>query len=271
VSLRLVLSHTGPAAANAALNWRLDPGAGLSNATAIDSASADLIPGPPYEVARVEFAAPEVNTPQQWMLTAAIDGVTANTWPLWFYPPVPAWPENLRIYDPAGGLAGYDDIPHTFRPETGMLLITSMFTADVVEFVQRGGRVIVVQHGAGSLPALASDFWGEAITLLYDHPLLARFPHEGHADMQFYHIAGDHVLTSIPGADSVQPVIGRLNARRFDLAYYLAAFRLGPGRGFATTLRLTGGQGDQAARLTTNTVGRWLLWLMVDQLSSSSP
>jgi hypothetical protein len=197
--------------------------------------------------------------------------VTTNTWLLWFYPQVPVWPANLHIYDPAGGLVGYEGIPHTPFPRPGMLLITSTFTADVTSFVKNGGSAIIVQTAAGSLPAPASDFWGESITLLYDHPLLARFPHQGHADMQFYHIAGDHVLTDVPDTDSVQPVIGRLNARVFDLAAYLVDFRIGQGRGFATTLRLTGGQGDQATRLATNTVGCWLLWLMVDQLSSSSP
>jgi hypothetical protein len=269
VSLRLVLSHTGPTQAEAELTWRLYRLSSAASAEIAGQTRVQIISGPPQEVARVEFVAPEVDQPETWLLTAAIDGVTANSWPLWFYPPVSVWPEHVRLYDPAGSLAGYEAIPRTTRPEIGMLLLTSALTADVEAFVRAGGSAIIAQAGEGDLPGVASDFWGESITLLYDHPLLARFPHQGYADMQFYHIAPNRALTAIPGAEVIEPVIGRLNARVFDLAYYLLAFRMGAGRGYATTLRLAGGQGDQANRLATNTVGRWLLWLMVDQLESA--
>ena len=271
VSLRMVLSHTGPAIEQANLTWELIPvGASPTHADHLQGrATIAAIPGSPCEVSRIEFVAPAIAEPQQWTLAAEIEGVTTNIWNLWFYPQVPAWPENLYIYDPAGSLAGYEGIQHITVPQTGMLLISSVFTADVAAFVENGGRVIVIQAGMGSLPAVASDFWGESITLLYNHPLLERFPHQGYADMQFYHIAGDHVLSELPGVDMVQSVIGRLNARVFDLAYYLVAFQLGQGRGFATTLRLAGGQGDQAVRLSTNIAGKWLLWQMVDQLASN--
>ena len=270
-SLRMVLSHNGPAIEQANLTWELIPvGASPTRADHLQGrATIAAIPGSPCEVSRIEFVAPAIAEPQQWTLAAEIEGVATNTWNLWFYPQVPAWPETLYIYDPAGSLAGYEDIQHTTIPQTGMLLISSVFTADVAAFVENGGRVIIIQAGMGSLPAIASDFWGESIMLLYNHPLLERFPHQGYADMQFYHIAGDHVLSELPGVDVVQPVIGRLNARVFDLAYYLVEFQLGQGRGFATTLRLAGGQGDQAVRLSTNIAGKWLLWQMVDQLASN--
>lgn len=271
VSLRLVLSHTGPAVEQAKLQWMLVPADGSSAAAhAGDTAQIDVISDLPYEVARVEFVAPEVEQPEQWALRAQIEGVTTNTWPMWFYPSVPAWPDSLHVYDPAGSLVGYDGIPRTNQPETGVLLLASVYSAEVEAFVRHGGRVILVQAGEGSLPGVAGDFWGESFTLMYDHPLLARFPHQGFADMQFYHMAGERALLGVPGADEVQPIIGRLNARVFDLAYYLLAFRSGRGRGFATSLRLAGGQGDQAQRLETNVAGCWLLWLMVDQLASGS-
>jgi hypothetical protein len=54
-----------------------------------------------------------------------------------------------------------------------------------------GGRAVVLRTALGSLPVKHCQFWRESIKLIYPHPILEHFPHQGYANVQFYHLATD--------------------------------------------------------------------------------
>jgi hypothetical protein len=199
--------------------------------------------------------------------------VACNQWTFWIYPVVSEWPDQLAVYDPGGTLAGLDDLmeaatllgSHADLSAVGdKILLSSLFSAPLADFVRQGGRALLIQTGAGSLPNRPCPFWREAIKLIYDHPALGDFPHRGHADSQFYHLATDHALdlaalqATLPEIEAIQPVIRRLDARQFTALDYLAEIRLGSGTALLSSLRFTGGAGDQTVGIRANVAGRYL-------------
>src|SRR4029077_14230064 len=115
----------------------------------------------------------------------------------------------------------------------------------------------------------------ESIKLIYQHPILEGFPHQGYADLQFYHLATDYavdterVRSQFDDVKQIQPVIRRLDARQFTLLDYLVEIQIGQGTLLASTLRFGGGVGDQVSGLQHNIAGRHLLSLMMNYLLES--
>jgi hypothetical protein len=269
VDLRVVLAHTGLAQAEGDLVWRLTPPDG-AQAALTGAQRVHLTGASPAEIARLTLTLPLVGRAQQWTLTVELAGVSRSTWPLWIYPQAAAWPRDLMLRDPGGMLGDIDARP--FDAHGTGVLVSTVFTPEVQAFVHSGGRAVVLAQPNAGLPTQAVPFWRESIKLLYPHPLLARFPHEGHADLQFYHLAADYAFDTaqfdrhLAGLVAVEPVIQRLDARLFTLLDYLVEIKMGEGRALATTLRLAGGAGDQVRSLRANPAGRFLLALMIAHL-----
>jgi hypothetical protein len=278
VSLRLLLANTEGDVPAQDIRWRLlDP----DGAQALSGdATFPAAPGLLREIARLDFNAPSIEHPAEYTLEAEL-GHLRNTWPLWFYPPVTDWPGRLAMYDPAGTLAGLDDLidaavslPEvSAAPNDGdTLLITSVFTPAIDAFVRSGGHALYLNAGAGGLPVIPCPFWRESVKLLYDHPVLADFPHRGHADLEFYNLATDHALDTaglkrlLHGEDGLAPILRRLDARLFTTSEYLVELRMGRGALLASTLRFWGGAGDQVAGLRANPAGRWLLRRILEHM-----
>lgn len=282
ISLRLVLASTSPQPPARQAHWRLL----TPNGAVALAGSAELpdSPGLLREIARLDFTPPRLDFAGECTLEAEVGNVR-NAWPLWFYPPVLDWPEGLALYDPAGSLAGLDDLTSAAQPVSDVntaalsghrVLITSIFTPQVEEWVRGGGRALYLNAGRGGLPVIPCPFWRESVKLLYHHPALAGFPHRGHADLQFYHLATDHALDTAQIArllhadDTMRPIIRRLDARVFALSDYLVELKLGQGTMLASTLRFWGGAGDQVAGLRASPAGRWLLRRMLEYVQGQS-
>ena len=280
LDFRVVLSQSGSALPAGKMQWRLLD----TNNSVTQSGSNSYIEKPaqhmPTEIASIYFTAPDTDTAQQYTLEVELDGGICNHWSMWVYPPVTQWSAEIAIYDPAGTLTNLDDLTQGARRVTTLsdmdaLLLTSVFTSEVHNYVQRGGRAIVLQTGYGSLPVRPCPFWREFIKLIYDHPVLEGFPHQGYADLQFYHLATDYALdterlrSQFDDVKQIRPVIRRLDARQFTLLDYLVEIQIGQGTLLASTLRFGGGAGDQVNGLQHNIAGRHLLSLMLNYLSQA--
>lgn len=265
VTFRFVLAHMGAGAASS-LTWQLTSPAGHEYANGTLPIAAWPPAGPPAEVASLELTLPQVDEPGEWTLNAAIDGVTTNRWPIWIYPTVSVDLPGIAAHDPAGqfGERWPDWSPGRDRP---VVLMAGVFDAVVEEFVRAGGRAILLQPGGGRMPSQAVPFWREAINLLYEHPILRRFPHRGHTDLQFYHLASDRALDGSALAEmSPVPVIRRLDARLFRLTDLLVELRPGAGHLLASTMRFFGMAGDQVRSIDDNPAALFLLHEMIDYL-----
>jgi hypothetical protein len=272
MDFRIVLSQSAGELPAGELVWRLLDADEQVVASGKSPVGAIAAQHTPIEIASLYLTAPDVPTAQQFTLAVEF-GEVHNHWSLWIYPAV-SWPDNIALYDAAGTLNDLDDLLEVARRISSLseageaLLISSVFTPEVEQFIEKGGRAIVLQSGAGSLPVKPCSFWRESIKLLHDHPLLKNFPHQGYADLQFYHLATDGALDTaqLANAQAITPIMRRLDARQFRLLDYLVEVKIGTGTLLASTLRFGGGVGDQVQGLKANIAGRHLLALMLQYL-----
>ncbi len=275
LSLRAVLANTGQPMRDATLTWHLASASGDVIAEGEAAVDPLLSSGRPRELAMIECALPEVEQALACTLTFQLKSAARelhNAWGIWIYPAVTF--DDAALYDPAGALDGFDPLPRVDALDMTRVMIVGGYSREAAEFVRAGGRAIVLQTSGGALPVERVPFWRESIKLFYEHPALSAFPHEGFADMQFYHLATDaafdlSTLTPVLGEAQVQPILRRLDARLFTALEYLVEARLGQGRMLLSTLRFQGGLGDQVRGLQANTAGAFLLRQMIDYLHAS--
>lgn len=117
-------------------------------------------------------------------------------------------------------------------------------------------------------------FWREAIHVFSPHPLWARVPHAGHADMRFFSVASDRALDAgllagrLGRLAHLRPVWRRFDARAMTWAEYVIDVSYGAGRLLVTSLNLEGGLGHQPEGFAANPMGAWLLGSLLKELTS---
>lgn len=280
VALYAILAHTGQPLPGGVLFWRVETAEG-----AIVAEDTQQIPGPlagdgPQSIGSIIFGAPLLDraaTLKLFLTLELPDQIISNEWPLWIFPVVNEWPQGIGIYDPAGNLDRLDDLQLAARvldhiTPAVAILITSTLNNDVMSFLRDGGSVLLLQQGERPLPTVEVPFWREAIKIIEDHPAMNAMPHNEFVDLQFYGLAPDRALamdalsSGLPDVSVVRPILRRLDARQFILTDYLVEARVGSGRLIASTLRFTGGLGDQPVGLGEHLAGRWLLTNLLKSL-----
>jgi hypothetical protein len=269
--------------AGSRMDWRLADGTGQCFAEGYALTCGSVMPGIPTEVGAISCTLPVVSRAVQLSLQVGVTGAPeqiVNQWPIWVYPPLhPASPE-LGILDPSHILDDYglclDNVPRIDQmpedPRFSVLLATS-WEPKFRDFLRDGGKVLLLQQGAGPLPAQRCPFWREAIKLFYPHSLWDMFPQHGYTDMQFFGLAGDISFQSqrfqefLPEITLVQPILRRLDAREFLASDYIVDVSVGQGVLLACALRLQGGLGAQPFGWKRNVAGGFMLQALLDILS----
>jgi len=305
VRAHMVVSHFGrePLRVNS-ITWELESGCSQESLNGFLAAKPVIWPGSVLELGVVEFAAPLVNEVTRLDLKVRLAGslekdggliektCLENSWPLWFYPttaacprkPDPVWHGEVGIYDPQQLLKDYPGYKRIVAgyldaegPELGDLrsyrvIITTEWTNALKDYVQAGGKAIYLQTRDAYLPSERLPFWREAAQVMEKSPYLTGFDAEGFCHLQWYSLATDRAFTpsgfeEVLGSDiHIEPVLLRLDARKYVVHHYLTEIRLGKGTLLATTLRLFGGLGDQAESLSQSVSGQFLLWQWVQAI-----
>ena len=262
------------------LNWTLVDDQNKVIQSGSEEIRIKLTPGIPQHLKAILCNLPIVDKGIQHRLEISIpkfDPLITNNWPMWIYPDNTDTQINLTFYDPANLLDELGEWPAEVPRAKGAkdisrdnVLLTTLLNDELIDFVERGGRLILLQNGQGPLPSGRCPFWRESILLFPRHPLWDSFPQNGYADMQFFGLASDtafeshRLLDCLPGARNLRPIMRRLDAREFIMSEYLFEVEIGLGRLMGCTLRLAGGAGVQPYGLKRNIVGSALLWSMIN-------
>jgi hypothetical protein len=276
VHLHVILNHTAPhAITEAVVTWAVVAADGGILGEGSWKVTHALPPSVPTEVGRITFVAPpgagaEAATLHVACAIATLD--CRNQWPLWFYARPDLDPAAALLYDPRAALEAEWQAVAT--PATAgdlsrvggeAVAITTVLDDPLRAFLQRGGRVLLLQAGDGPLPSRRLPFWREAIKLPAPHELWHRFPHAGFTDLQFWGLATDvafdtpQLAAALPGLQQWTPLLRRLDARQFTLTDYLFSAAVGAGRLIGCALRLQGSAGAQPTGLAGNIAGQYLL------------
>lgn len=243
--------------------------------------------GRPIEVGVIAFTLPPAAEAAQLQLHVhfASDGAAHavqcdNEWPLWSYPQPADWNAHVAVYDPTYALADLPELAAARGPLAtagGRVVIAGGLDQALRDFVQDGGHVLLLQQQEGVLPVRRGPFWREAVKLICPHPLWARFPQAGFADLQFFGLATDVMVDTekladiLPQITGFTPILRRLDAREFTVTDYLCEAGVGKGKLLICTLRLQGGAGVQPTGLRRNVAGWSLLAAMIEYLANPTP
>ncbi len=276
------LSHyDGTAITNGTVAWRL-----MANGTAVSSGTSQtgvaLANGDVYDLNAITFTTPDSASPYKYTLQVTLTAnsgeyLITNDWPVWVYPnkPLSNPDKTVQVYDPANKLDLTTRYPWmtTWANDNPDLLITTDWSSAIDSYLNNGGKVLYVGHGAGPVTSNSSTFniWAYAF-IPNGHPALGQFPHEGFSDQQFLDLATDYSLdyNGFYGGTNLaahQPIIARMDLRGYSVSSYLSEFNVGSGQLLQTTLRLDSlaAGGDLAGDLNTdhdareNVAGKYLL------------
>jgi len=209
---------------------------------------------------RIRAALPRVSRPAKMVLRATIrEGKRTfrNQWDFWLLPAEPRMP---------GGVAVYGTAKHTWlRSVKGMprlkalgkgkrpprVLLAETLDGDLAAHMHRGGRVVLAApegllrpfYSKLGLPEGDQYFFlppanypphddGHTGSIISDHPMLGKLPHDGFADLQFYRLIRNAPPVDLEplGLGRVEPVIRATSTYFVGLPLaYLAEVAVGKG------------------------------------------
>ncbi|MBI4024339.1 MAG: beta galactosidase jelly roll domain-containing protein [Verrucomicrobia bacterium] len=207
-------------------------------------------PGEVRDLGLIRFRMPPAPTPTR--LTLHVEWSDRqyrldNEWHFWTFPrvtkietPVAADPVLRKRFHEAG--FGTRKI---WSGQTTIRLVSAL-TDSILRFLKTGGRVLLL--GDGNLPSLPTSFQmavagrvrGNLATVIRDHPLMNRFPHEGFCDWQFYSmLEGGRAIVFDDRSLPFDPILEVVSSFKIIVKQAaLAEFKAGAGRLLICSLNL---------------------------------
>jgi hypothetical protein len=262
VRAHLIASHYGRSSGPAEVAWQASAPHESPFAKGEFQTSFALQPAEVGELGIAEFVMPETNKPAKIILSAKVligNDVSENSWPLWVFPPDP-WRRltPFALIDPSYQL---DDLKHraSIADALCQVVVATAWTESLQQHLQRGGRAVLLLSTGDTrtpevLKVVPMPFWREAVKVIEPHPAWGDFPHDGSCDLQFYGLASDVALPPLG-----TPLLRRIDARTMAVHDYAALLPWDSGQLLISTLRFTGGLGDQPSGLSRQVAGQYLL------------
>lgn len=229
------------------------------------------------ELGVIRFTLPTVDTPATYLLWVTVEsgGQTfTNQWPVFVYPQWSPINKVVGVYDCASTMTTLDTLLQTIVIQDGKTLpacdavVTGRLTPPILDYAEKGGRVVLVQRGEGSLPVRRCSFWREGMLWREFPSFLNRLVDECWMDdLRFYSVTTDTAFDFASFDDkllsSYSPILRRYDCREWLANDYIARLCYGKGSIMATTLRLEGGAGKQPTFISNNCIGKYLLHQML--------
>lgn len=164
----------------------------------------DVHSGRPEKLARISFHAPQLTNPVKVTLYTHLSGGAyeiKNRWDYWIFPDPVLYARHVSADTSIAN--HYNGIfSETVSDKDSGIRVVSELTEDTIKYLVRGGRAVLI--GSKPFPTLPTTFqlstagrplWNLS-TVIEDHPLMNRFPHNGFCDWQFFNMfeGGEAVL-----------------------------------------------------------------------------
>jgi beta-galactosidase len=187
-----------------------------------------------------------------------------NSWRLWVFPNSDDLEVDVRRYEDSR--SGYYPILDVLKPVkklescTASVIVTEILDDSVVDFMRRGGRVLLTAGEGLVFPfdarppmeeeghyffTPAAQFApfenGHNGTIIHQNPIFNGFPHSGFADYQFYRLMADHPAMDIGSLklQSIEPIIRVVHKYPVGRSLsYLFEVKIGKGGMLVSSLNL---------------------------------
>ncbi len=248
---QLRCSHFGPEEMrNCRLMWRLSKGDG--NIFASGEWAVPLIPaGEIQDIGELSFNISGNRHPVKATLSVSLQGsgkFVDNKWDFWIFPqpsPVAAEADGPAIARFSGLFQGLSPVAASAKACAVRLL--SGLDRSSLDWIRKGGSAVVL--GAGAMPSSPANFQicvagrpkGHAATVIWDHPVMREFPHDGYCGWQFHDmLTGSSVVSMDYGGTEFDPIIELMSSYK-RVRRHSALFEgiLGKGRVMVCTLNMS--------------------------------
>lgn len=209
----------------------------------------------------ISLLAPELKVAKKLTLYARLSGgayEVSNQWDYWVFPRVTLSCTEIEVEPSLKEKYGavFEGI-QTIEASTKVL---SALTAQDIDFIEKSGKVLLLGCDPFSTlptsfqPSVSGRTQGNVATVIEDHPLMNRFPHDGFCDWQFHGMleGGNTVLFNDLGMafDPIVEIVSSYKLIRRQASLF--ELRLGQGKLLVCTLNIN--QEDPAAVYLLNTM-----------------
>jgi len=252
----LVSNYGGSEIKNGSLRWKLLSGGRALSESTVAGIGAPL--GKVTQVATIQLKGPGNDEAQKLELLLLLSHGEAsytNRWNFWSF----SRRALLRSSDIdvvstikwAGLSRLYPFIRQEGDPSPNGLLITSALTRQALQFLESGGRVLLLAEKQLFERRADATFFpasgGAVGTLIPDHAALRGFPHEGFCDLQFHNLQegassyslDDYPKEMVPLVGGIQTTTGFLSkTKNLSKVGYVIETKAGRGKLLMSTLRI---------------------------------
>jgi hypothetical protein len=218
------------------------------------------------EAARLDVPLPAVSKPERLLLRAELRSggqVHRNEWPLWLVPGPAPEPRLSAMHPSMPTTLAAELFPRSkawAASDRDAVVVTCRFDDDLVTFLERGGRVLMLPDGQrGSLP-VSSHWFLRGAPWIAGHPLNRSIPRELFVELQHFDLAAG-IVPNPPYLEDIDPILmlwDTHDLRTIKTHGLVFETRAGAGRLLVSALRHDG----------ANAAGRWLLRELLDHLAT---
>lgn len=250
------------------LNAKDEPGAVLQR---LEKKDIGQHPATLAELADLDWPAPDAKSPVHLQIRAILktaQGEFHNEWPIWVVPAAdPAPLKQVQVHhsvDPGLARELFPGAPPYNHPGPDSVVVTSQFDDEVTQFLESGGRVLLLPNGERGSFALNAHWFLRGAPYIPHSAISDRVPHALLLELQHFDLASE-VVPNLAHLDSFDPILllwdthDQSSVKTHGLVFET---RVGQGRLLVSALR----HGDR-----DNASGRWLLSTLVRHLEADPP
>jgi hypothetical protein len=129
-----------------------------------------------------------------------------NRWPIWVVPKAPSKPAADVWLHPSLPAEVYPGVDRRQRKPGDKIAVASAFDDQLLDFLDGGGRVLLLPDGRPSSPAMADQWFLRGAPYLPDHPIFDRIPRDFWVELQQFDLAG-RVIPDLHDLESIDPIV----------------------------------------------------------------
>ena len=218
------------------------------------------------KLSTLDLPLPASDEPRHLEIVARLKTATKtyeNRWPIWVVPQArPISATNLWLH-PSLSAEFFPGVARTDRAKDQKIAVASAFDDSLVDFLERGGRVLMLPNGAQKSPPLADQWFLRGAPYVPDHPLQKLIPRDFWIELQHFDLAGP-VVPDMQGLESIDPIVmlwDDHDLKTVKTHGLLFETRAAKGRLLVSALRL-------GAAAEANPAGQWVVSVLLDHLAS---
>ena len=217
-------------------------------------------------VLQIDWRMPQTDRPLHLEIVAQLkSGIRTweNRWPIWVVPQARSQPAPNVWLHPSLAAEILPGLIRRGGSPGDTIAVASAFDDQLLDFVEQGGRLLMLSDGAPKSPPLADHWFLRGAPCIAEHPILSRIPREFWIELQQFDLSGQ-VMPDLKDLESLDPIVMLWDDH--DLKTVLTHGLL-----FETTAaqgRLLVSSLGLGAKNRDNPAGQWVLDMLIDHLTN---